>query len=266
MPISEKITSLQNPRVKEVVRLHRSKDRRESGLIIVEGFREIRLAIESGFKTEYLMVCPVHFQEKNQGDIKNMMDDLKCFEVNSQVFAKMAYRDQSDGLLAVMHAPEKKLTDIVLSGNPLIIVLEAVEKPGNLGAILRTADAAGVDAVVICDPLTDIYNPNVIRSSIGCVFTTQLATCTSTEALQWLKLKNIEPFAAALTAKNFYHQSDFRKPLAFVMGAEADGLSDFWLENTKSHIKIPMLGSIDSLNVSTSAAVLVYEAVRQRST
>lgn len=266
MPITEKITSLQNPRVKEVVKLHRSKDRRESGLIIVEGFREIRLAIESGLKTEYLMICPAHFQEKNQGDILNMIDDFKCFEVNSQVFAKMAYRDQSDGLLAVMQAPEKKLNDIVLSENPLLIILESVEKPGNLGAILRTADAAGVDAVIICDPLTDIYNPNVIRSSIGCVFTKQVAICTSKEALQCLSLNKIEPFAAALTAKNFYHQSDFRKPLAFVLGAEADGLSEFWLKNTKSHVKIPMLGSIDSLNVSTSAAVLVYEALRQRST
>lgn len=264
MLISEKITSLQNPRVKEVVKLHRSKDRRESGLIIVEGFREIRLAIESGLKTEYLMVCPIHFHEENLGDILNMNDKFKCFEVNSQVFAKIAYRDQSDGLLAVMQATVKKLTDIALSENPLLIVLESVEKPGNLGAILRTADAAGVDAVIICDPLTDIYNPNVIRSSIGCVFTVQVATCTSTEALQWLKLKTIEPFAAALTAKNFYHQSDFGKPLAFVMGAEADGLSKYWLENTKSQVKIPMLGSIDSLNVSTSAAVLVYEALRQR--
>jgi len=264
MPILEKITSLQNSRVKDIVKLHRSRIRRESGLIIVEGLREITLAIEANLEITHLMVCPPFFQEASSQEIQNLITEHACFEVSSQVFEKMAYREQSDGLLAVMQAPKYRLDDIKLSDNPLIIILESVEKPGNLGAILRTADAAGVDAVIICDPLTDIYNPNVIRSSIGCVFTQQVVTCGSHDAAQWLRENNIEPIAAALTAKDCHFKSDFTKPLAFILGTEADGLSDFWLVSEIRQVKIPMLGKIDSLNVSNSAAILVYEALRQR--
>lgn len=265
MPIPDKITSLQNPRVKDVVKMHRAKARRESGLIIVEGLREVLLAIEAGVKTEYMMVCPSLFPEASFVAIQKLLDKQKCFEVSRQVFAKMAYREQSDGLLAVMQAVDLKLNDLKLSSNPLLIVLESVEKPGNLGAILRTADATAVDAVIICDPLIDMYNPNVIRSSVGSVFTKQVIACTSAEALDWLKQNNIKPFAAVLTAKSLHYHSDFSKPLAFIMGSESDGLSDLWLKNINSEVKIPMLGKIDSLNISTSTAVLVYEAVRQRS-
>jgi RNA methyltransferase, TrmH family len=264
MPILEKITSLQNTRVKDIVKLHRSRVRRESGLIIVEGLREITLAIEARLEINHLMVCPPFFQEASSHEIQNLIAEYACFEVSSKVFEKMAYREQSDGLLAVMQAPEYKLNDIKLSDNPLVLVLESVEKPGNLGAILRTADAANIDAVIICDPLTDIYNPNVIRSSVGCVFTKQVTACNSKEALEWLKSNRIEPIAAALTAKKSHFKSDFTKPLAFILGTEADGLSDFWIGSEIRQVKIPMLGKIDSLNVSNSAAVLVYEALRQR--
>lgn len=264
MPIHEKITSFQNSRVKDIVKLHRSRARRDSGLIIVEGLREITLAIEAKLETKFLMVCPTYFQEGLLQTVQNLIAEHACFEVSSQVFEKMAYREQSDGLLAVMQAPEFELNDIKLSDNPLIIVLESIEKPGNLGAILRTADAAGADAVIICDPLTDIYNPNVIRSSIGCVFTKQVVACASQDALEWLQKLNIEPIAAALTANKYHYSSDFTNPLAFILGTEADGLSNFWLNSEIRQVKIPMLGKIDSLNLSNSAAILIYEALRQR--
>lgn len=264
MPILEKINSLQNPKVKDIVRLHRSSVRRDTNLAIIEGLREIMLALESGLQTVHFMICPPLFDPANLAVINKIIAGSPCFEVSAKVFAKMAYREQADGLLAVVRITEPSLSRISLSDNPLILVLESVEKPGNLGAILRTADAAAVDAVIICDPLTDIYNPNVIRSSVGCVFTKQIAVCTSVEALNWLHQNQIQTVAAALTAKIQHHQADYNGPVAFILGTEADGLSDFWLTNTKLQVKIRMLGKIDSLNVSTSAAILVYEAVRQR--
>lgn len=264
MPVLDKITSLQNPRIKDVVKMHRSKVRRSSGMIIVEGFREIMLALEAGLAAEYLMVCPELLPESITSRVQNLIHSNNCFEVNPKVFAKMAYREQSDGLLAVMKAPEFGLDQIKLSDNPLLIVLESVEKPGNLGAILRTADAVNADAVMVCDPLTDIYNPNVIRSSLGCVFTKQVVACSSEEALKWLRNNKIRPVAAALTAISEHYDVDLEAPLAFILGTEATGLSNFWLKNASNQVKIPMLGKIDSLNVSNSAAVLLYEAIRQR--
>jgi len=156
------------------------------------------------------------------------------------------------------------LDTLQLPEKPFIIVLESVEKPGNLGAILRTADAAGVDAIIVCDPQTDFYNPNVIRSSIGCIFTKQVIACGSKEALQWMKQKDIRIFATDLAASEWYHETDFTQPSAIVMGTEADGLTNFWLRNADSRIKIPMRGYIDSLNVSVSTAVITFEAMRQR--
>ena len=195
---------------------------------------------------------------------KDIFGNTQCFEVNSQVFNKITYRQNNEGILAVMQAENLILNDIKLSDLPLIIVLEAVEKPGNLGAVLRTADAVGADAVIVCDPQTDIYNPNVIRSSLGCVFTKQIAVCSSEEAFQWLKRNNIEPIAASLSATKLHFNTNMNKPVAFIMGTEASGLTDFWLQNTKTQVMIPMLGKIDSLNVSASPAILVYEALRQK--
>jgi TrmH family RNA methyltransferase len=186
------------------------------------------------------------------------------YTVSKEVFDKMAYRENSDGCLAVAEIKNSVLSEIKLSDSPFIIVLEGIEKPGNLGAILRTADAAQVDAVIICDPKTDIYNPNVIRSSVGCVFTNQVVACTSEEALEYLTKNGISSYAAALTASDYYQKTDMAKSCAIVMGTEADGLSEFWLEKSDKQIKIAMRGKIDSLNVSTSCAVLVFEAMRQR--
>lgn len=260
----EKITSAQNPRIKNLLALQRSRERRLLNRIIIEGYREISLALAAGFPIKEIYTC-------RQLDTENRIDELTeyilkslVFEISTEVFKKLAYREASDGFIAVAEPKMLKLNDIILSSNPLIIVLEAVEKPGNLGAVLRTADASNVDAVIVCDPLSDLYNPNTIRSSIGCVFTKQVVSCTSSEAIAWLRQKSIPTYAAALTASKFYHETDLSRATALIMGAEATGLSRLWLSKADYQIKIPMLGGIDSLNVSTAAAILVFEAKRQR--
>jgi TrmH family RNA methyltransferase len=196
--------------------------------------------------------------------IRILDKETTVYEITVPVFEKMAYRENSDGIIAQVVSKFMTLENLELRSDPLIIVLEKVEKPGNLGAVLRTADAAEADAVLVCDPLTDIYNPNVIRSSIGCVFSMQVVCCSSQEALGWLKQNKIKSYAAALTAKKWYHENDLSGAVAIVLGTEADGLSEFWLSKSDDQIKIPMLGTIDSLNVSNATAVMVYEAMRQR--
>jgi TrmH family RNA methyltransferase len=176
----------------------------------------------------------------------------------------MAYRDNVDGVVALVVPKSLRLADVKLPANPLVIVLEAVEKPGNLGAILRTADAAKADAVIVCDPQTDLYNPNTIRSSLGSLFTNQVVAAPSAEVLAWLKSYGITSYAAALTGKEFYHHQDFTRPTAIVMGTEATGLTNTWLRGADKQIKVPMRGEVDSLNVSATTAILVFEACRQR--
>ena len=257
------ITSTQNQQIKEVVKLIVvAQERRKKNLFVIEGARELSLAISAKFDIRKLFVCEEFLSEAGKKIISKTKIPVE--RVNVEGFQKMAYREKSDGIIAVSATKHLSLNKLKLSANPFIIVLEAVEKPGNLGAVLRTADAAGVDAVIVCDPKTDIYNPNIIRSSIGCIFTKQVVACTSEEALQWLKQNNIHISAAALTASECYHETDFTQPSAIVMGTEADGLTDFWLRNADSHIKIPMHGYCDSLNVSVSTAVITFEAVRQR--
>ena len=261
----EKITSLQNPRIKQVVMLQqKSKERIEHNLIVIEGCREIRWAIEAGFKAKSVFFCH-ELLNRESSDVLNLLDADIQTEVSREVFGKIAYRERSDGLLLLSTPVNYSLDGLILSENPLIIILESVEKPGNLGAILRMADAAKVDAILICDHLTDIYNPNVIRSSIGCVFTKQVVACTTEEAVAWLKRKKIRSFAAALTAKKYYFQVDLTIPVAIVMGTEADGLTDKWLNSVDEGIIIPMLGKHDSLNVAMATAIITFEALRQRS-
>ena len=263
--MSEKITSLQNPRIKQIVLLQqKSKERINQNLIVIEGYREIRWAIEAGFQASALYFC----QDVLNPESRNVLDMLKPeiqTEVTRDVFAKIAYREGSDGLVLLAIPIKTSLETIQLSDNPLVVVLEAVEKPGNLGAILRMADAAKIDALLICDPLSDIYNPNVIRSSIGCVFTQQVVACSTDEAIVWLKARKIRSFAAALTAQRFYHQVDLTIPAAIVMGTEADGLTEKWLKAVDEGIIIPMLGKHDSLNVAMATAIITFEALRQRS-
>lgn len=274
----EIITSLQNPRVKEVAALQSSSSlRREKGLFVVEGIREVERCLESGFRLRSVFYCPSVCRHIPSCDsfrrshVPTPSEGVRVFEVSEAVYGKMAYRGGTEGILAVVYgnAGDRSLEalDRVLSDDtsaPLIVVVESVEKPGNLGAMLRTADASGVSAVLICDPHTDLYNPNLIRASLGGVFTRNIAVCSSEEAIAWLKARSISILTAQLQDSELYYDTDMTRPTALVFGTEADGLTDIWRRAADAHIRIPMLGRIDSLNVSASMAVLCYEALRQR--
>lgn len=260
----ERISSLQNNRIKNIVKLSKAKERKAQNLFILEGARELMLALSAGYTIDSVFICPELFEKTDYPEVLNTIAGNLQYEVSQQVFEKIAYREGSDGLITLAKPKTHTLNDLKLNNNPFIIILEAVEKPGNLGAILRSADAAKVDAVIVCDPLTDIYNPNAIRSSVGCIFTVPTAICSSEEARKWLKENNIKSYAAELRASNWYHEEDYTQPSAIVMGTEADGLTSFWLNNADRRIKIPMRGKIDSLNVSVSTAVITFEAMRQR--
>ena len=261
----EKIHSLQNSRIKNAQKLFtKSKERKEQNLFVIEGAREIHLALAGSYLLDTVFICPELFSKTDYPEILSEIQPSILFEVSLPIFQKIAYREHSDGILALAGTKSHTLNDLNLPDNPFIIVLEAVEKPGNLGAILRTADAAKVDAVIVCDPLSDIYNPNVIRSSVGCVFTTPLAISTQSDTFLFLKENGIRIFAAELQASQWYQDTDFTQACALIMGTEADGLSKFWIDNADVRIKIPMRGKIDSLNVSVSTAVLTFEAMRQR--
>jgi TrmH family RNA methyltransferase len=231
----------------------------------VEGFREIVMAFKSGFEIKELYFSrETNLHPGTDEFFGQLPKSCHTIEISKAVFEKIAYRENSDGLIALVIPKYLKPEELKLSSNPLILVLESVEKPGNLGAILRTADAAALDAIIVCDTQTDIYNPNVIRSSLGCIFSKQVVTCSTNEAITYLRKNGIKSYAAALTASQYYQETDFREPCAIVMGTEADGLTEAWLKSADSQIKIPMGGKVDSLNVSTSTAILVFEAKRQR--
>ena len=253
------ITSVQNARIKHVVALQqKSSLRREEGLFVVEGQREIEHCIACGYEVVEVFIV----------DSLQFTVDYPATRVTPQVYEKMAYRGSTEGVIAVAKCKPHDLSIIHYSlstnDNPLIVVLESVEKPGNLGAILRTAEAAQVDAVIVCDPLTDIYNPNLIRASIGGVFNVPTAVCTSKECIAFLKEHQIRILTAQLQDSYDYYDYDMRQATALVMGTESTGLSQQWREAADAHIRIPMLGRLDSLNVSVSTAILIYEAVRQR--
>ena len=266
----DRLSSPQNPRIKQLLKLQqKSAERRTLGLTLVEGLRELTIAVEAGVPVATIYSCPELAGETGEAELKSLFlgkqDAPEWFEVTRPVFEKVAYREGSDGLLAVLRTPARTLADLRLPPNPLIIVLEAVEKPGNLGAILRTADAAPVDAVLIGDARTDLYNPNTIRSSIGCVFSVPVIAAPMAEITTFLREKGIRSYAAALTPRaHSYLDCDFRPPTALVLGTEADGLTPAALAACDDTIIIPMMGRIDSLNVSVAGAVLAFEAVRQR--
>lgn len=263
--MTEKISSPQNPRIKRLIQLQaKSRERRRQNLMVIEGYREITRAIESGIKVREIYVCMELDTAMRAGQITET-HNIPFFEVSLPVFGKLAYRDGSDGLIALAEPGNNSLENLRVGENPLIIVLESVEKPGNLGAVMRTADAAGVDAVIVCDPLTDLYNPNTIRSSVGCIFTTPVAVADTSRVMEWLSVNRVNSYAAALTSTaQEYYRNDYRGATAFVMGTEATGLSRKWLDYCSAQVIIPMMGIADSLNVSVSTAVLVYEALRQR--
>ena len=267
---SDRLSSPQNPRIKQLLRLQqKSAERRALGLTLVEGLRELTIAVEAGVAVATLYTCPELAGEAGQQALLQLFSSAAAapewFEVTKPVFEKVAYREGSDGLLAVLRTPARALADLRLPPNPLVIVLEAVEKPGNLGAILRTADAAPVDAVLIGDPRTDLFNPNVIRASIGCVFTVPTVAAPVADILAFLQAQGIRTYAAALAPEaRAYTACDFRGPTALVMGTEADGLTPHLRDACDETIIIPMLGRVDSLNVSVATAVLTFEVIRQR--
>lgn len=302
----ERITSAQNPKVKRLLSLQeKSSLRRESGLFVVEGRRELEHCITAGFVPEALFVCPelmgddivslpgvrpaaTHEGRNTRGSItggpsrrdggvspegelpKGRQQDGRrnggpdVFYLSREVYSRVAYRGSTEGVIAEVRAKEVKPEDLLLRKNPLIVVLEGVEKPGNIGAVLRSADACGADAVIVCAPLTDLYNPNIIRASIGAVFTVPVVCCSSEEAAAWLKSRGIRILTAQLQDSSYYYDVPMTGGTAIVMGTESTGLSDTWRKAADAHIMIPMLGSLDSLNVSVSAAILLFEAVRQR--
>ncbi|QCX38781.1 RNA methyltransferase [Aureibaculum algae] len=257
----KEITSINNSFIKEIVQLQsKSRVRKNTGRFVIEGKREISLAIKGNYKVLQLLYCDEIYTDSNLDDFQT-----EIIKISKEVYQKIAQRDSTEGIIAIAASKNFSLTSLNLtSKNPLILVAEAPEKPGNIGALLRTADAAHVDAVLIANPKTDMFNPNIIRSSVGCVFTNQIATGTTAEIITYLKENNITIYCAALTASKSYEKVDYSEASAIVVGTEATGLSEEWLNNSTQNIIIPMQGQIDSLNVSVSAAILIFEAKRQR--
>ena len=258
------ITSAQNPKIKRLLQLQqKSSERRKAGLFVVEGIREVERCMEKGYEIDTIFYLNKDLSE-NVSKIIEKNKNIKLFEVSPTIYEKIAYRGSTEGVIAEVKTKDKTLQDLKLSENPLVVVLESVEKPGNLGAILRSADAAGADALIVCDPLTDLYNPNLIRNSTGAIFSVPCVACTSEECIKFLKENNIQILTAQLQDSELYYDTDMKRGTAIVMGTEATGLTDIWRKAADAHIRIPMLGITDSLNVSVSAAILLYEAVRQR--
>lgn len=259
----KQITSVQNPFIKSLALLQeKAKARKQTGTFLIEGQREISLAIKGGYEIETVLFLPDLVTE-NQIN-KLVSSSVQLIEINKEVYQKLAYRDTTEGILAVAKTKSLKLSDLKLSGNPLILVAESLEKPGNVGAVLRTADAANLDAVLIADPKSDLYNPNIVRSSVGCLFTNQIATGTTEEIIAFLKEKKINFYSATLQNSTSYHTQNFTTPTALVVGTEATGLTQKWRDEATQNIIIPMQGEIDSMNVSVAAAILIFEAKRQR--
>lgn len=262
--MQKSITSPQNPFIKQLIQLkEKSKERKKTGRFLLEGKRELSLAIKGGFTIETLLYFPDLFSESEAKAMEHY--NLEIIEISKEVFQKLAYRSTTEGIIAVGKTKHHTLEALKLtSKNPLILVAEAPEKPGNIGALLRTADAANVDAVIIANPKSDVYNPNIIRSSIGCVFTTEIAVSSSEDAITYLKQLNFNIYSAILQESQPYNQQDYTLPTAIVVGTEATGLTQEWRDAATQNVSIPMQGVIDSMNVSVAAGILIFEAKRQR--
>ncbi len=262
-----KITSLQNPKIKEAVKLRERRHRDETGLFLIEGYRELKRAVDTGRKIQTLFYCPELFLGENEAGLIEKAAG-EAFECTRDVFSKISYRDRPDGLLAIapqVHLSLSFLADLIKKKkNPFFVVAESIEKPGNLGTILRSCDAAGVDAVIVCDRTTDIHNPNVVRSSVGTLFTLPVLEAGSEEVLEFLRVHQIAIAAATPHAKLEFTQADFKVPLAIVVGTEQYGLSEQWMKKADLAVRIPMFGIADSLNVASATTLLLYEVVRQR--
>lgn len=263
------ISSTQNAKIKHLLLLQqKSSLRRAEGVFVVEGQREVEHCLVAGFTLRTAFVCeeinPFPQKASLLGGRYGGGLGMEIVPVSQNVYERIAYRGGTEGIVAVVEARQTRLTDLRLSPSPLIVVLESVEKPGNLGAVLRSADAAGADAVIVCDPMTDLYNPNLIRSSIGAIFTVPCVACSTEECIAFFREKGIKILTAQLQDSSLYYDTSMTGPTAIVMGTEATGLTEQWRKAADAHIRIPMLGRLDSLNVSVSAAILLFEAVRQR--
>lgn len=258
------ISTAHNPKIKKLLALQqKAAERRREGLFVVEGERELQHCIEAGLEIDTIFFCQ-EIMDNPEDVLATFPQEVRRYEVTAGVYEKIAYRGGTEGVIAEVKTKKRRLEDLRLKENPLLVVLESVEKPGNLGAVLRSADAAGVDAVIVCDPLTDIYNPNLIRSSIGAIFTVPCVTCSTDECIAFLKAKGVQILTAQLQDSSLYYDTDMVCGTAIVMGTEATGLTEAWRRAADRHIRIPMLGQLDSLNVSVSAGILMFEAVRQR--
>lgn len=262
----KQISSSQNSMIKELVQLKlKARSRKKNGLFLIEGRREINLALKGGYK-----ISKILFDQKilSLDEILDFVSDrnLEIIEITSEIYSKLAYRSNTEGIIAIAEGKKLGLENIQLRNkDPLILVAEAPEKPGNIGALLRTADAAKVDAFLIANAKTDLYNPNIIRSSVGCLFTNQIGFGTSEEIIDFLKKNDIPIYCAALVENaEKYCDQDYTTSSAIVVGTEATGLTNIWLDNSFKNIAIPMQGEIDSMNVSVSAGILIFEAKRQR--
>jgi RNA methyltransferase, TrmH family len=270
LPMREEITSLQNPKMKKAVKLIDRKARNETGLFLIEGYRELKRASDSGSMIQTLFICPSLFLGVNE---QALIDQVRAagaevIVCSKQVFQKLSYRDRSDGLIAVAVQMQRYLRDLVAllasKKDPFLIIAEAIEKPGNLGTILRSADAAGVDGVIVCDRCTDIYNPNVVRASVGALFTIPVVEASSAETLLWLQQRKIRVVAATPSAKEEFTDAELTGGVAIVVGTEQLGLTELWMKASDIQVRIPMHGVADSLNVATATTLLLYEVVRQR--
>ncbi|MFZ4105404.1 TrmH family RNA methyltransferase [Flavobacterium sp.] len=266
----KQITSIQNHFIKTLLQLQeKAKIRKQSNTFIIEGRREIELALKGNYELVTILFLPELISDKEINNSiviqnKEKESQIELIEINKEIYQKLAYRDTTEGIIAVARSKSLALSDLKLPENPLILVLESIEKPGNIGAMLRTCDAAKIDAVILANPITDLYNPNLIRSSVGCLFTNQIASGTSEEVIEFLKYKKITIFSATLQNSNSYHTQNYTSPSAIAVGTEATGLSQVWRDNANQNIIIPMQGQIDSMNVSVAAAILLFEAKRQR--
>lgn len=259
----KRIDSLQNPLIKHLVQLQtKSKTRKQTQTFLIEGVREISLALKGGYEVETVLFTPEIISLNNVEVF--VARQAQLIEISMEVYQKLAYRDTTEGVLAVAKTKSLDLQSLQLPKNPLILVAESLEKPGNIGAILRTADAARLDAVLIANPKSDLYNPNIIRASVGCIFTNQIAVGTTTEIAAYLRKNNIKMYCATLQDSSPYHVEDYTQPTALVVGTEATGITDEFRQLADKNIIIPMQGEIDSMNVSVAASILIFEAKRQR--
>lgn len=260
------ISSAKNPKVKQANKLWQRRQRDEQNLFLIEGYRELLRASEGGQPLETLFVAPELFLGNNETKLIEKLSrrGAELLQCSERVFRSLSYRDRPDGLLAIAPKQSRSLEDLQPSENPLFVVAEAIEKPGNLGTIMRTSDAVGVDGVIVCDRCTDITNPNVVRASVGTLFTLPVVETTTDETLSWLKERGVKIVAATPSAQALYTEVDLSGPVAVVVGTEQYGLSQKWLEEADLLVRIPMNGHADSLNVAMATTLLLYEALRQK--